>query len=41
MIKKLKNTVPWTILLVILKLLERFTKDNYKKKKNQKEVRVE
>ena len=41
MIKKLKNTVPWTILLVILKLLERFTKNNYKKKKNQKEVRVE
>ena len=41
MIKKLRNTVPWTILLVILKLLERFTKNNYKKKKNQKEVRVE
>ena len=37
--KKIKNTVPWTLLIVILmvkKLLERFMKKNYKKqiKKN-------
>ena len=33
-LKKVKNTVPWTMLLVILKankLLDRFTKNNYKK----------
>ena len=37
--KKVKNTVPWTMLLVILKakkLLERFTKKIFKKKQNKK-----
>ena len=42
MIKNVKNTVPWTyMILAENKLLERFTKKKCKKKNNQKEFRVE
>ena len=46
MITKVKNTVSWAyvilVILMVKKLLKRFTKKNYKKKKkNQKELKIE